>query len=169
MKWIKIILLIATVPYFIWSLYDDFNAKQNYYLKGELKKLKNFGETYKKKVGKYAFRNCHFYRTYTLHKQMEGEGCVQNMTINSITYDTPTSSPRIVYRGKSYDGKYMCELSLGIIFEGKDAGEINCRMTRFKSSEAYQIPVGRAIIYARKLKDAENEKIRQEYLKKHGK
>ena len=157
MQWIKITVLSVVVPYLTWSLYSDFRVKQSGYLGGEIKRLKEFGETYKKKVGKYAFRDCHFYRTYTLKKQMEGAGCVQSMIVNSVTYDTSTSSPRVIYRGKSSDGKYMCELDLGIVFEGRDAGDIDCDMTRFKSSEAYKISVGGASAYASKIKDIKRE------------
>jgi hypothetical protein len=154
MKWIKLTVLSAILPYLIWSLYGDFKKKQSDDLSPNLTKLKEFGEIYKKRVGKYAFRSCHYYRTYTLNRQMEGAGCVKSMTVNSITYDTPTSSPRVIYRGKSTDRKYMCEFDLWIISEGKEAGEVSCKMTRFNSSEAYKIPVGRAATYARKLKEA---------------
>lgn len=154
MKWLKIIGLIILIPYLFWCIYDNFIARQyKPTLRGELKKLQEFGELYKRKAGKYAFRSCSFYRTYTLNGRMEGAGCIKSMTVNSITYDTPTSSPRVIYRGKSTDKKYMCEFDLWVISEGKEAGEVSCKMTRFNSSEAYKIPVGMASTYARNLKE----------------
>jgi len=159
MKWLKIIGFIILIPYLFWCIYENFIARQyKPILRGELKKLQEFGELYKKRVGEYAFRKCSFYRTYRLNGKMEGAGCVSHMKVNSITYDTPTSSPRIIYRGKSTDGKYMCDLDLGIVFEGKDAGDIDCIMTRFKSSEVDEFQLGMADVYARKLKEESTKK-----------
>ena len=154
MKWMKIIVLSVIVPYLAWSLYSYFDVTKSEYSEDELTRLKEFGEFYKKNAGKYAFRDCLYYRTYTLNGQMEGTGCIQNMTVNKISYYTPRSSPRIIYRGKSIDGKYMCDLDLGIVFEGKDAGDIDCTITRFKTSEINKFKLGKADVYARKLKEA---------------
>lgn len=159
MKQIKNIVIILAIPYLFWCIYDNFLARQyKPTLRGELKKLQEFGGLYKRKVGKYAFRMCLDYQTYTLDNKMEDAGCIQNMKINSITYDTPTSYPGIIYRGKSTNEKYMCELDLGIVSEGKDAGDIECAITWFKASEIDEFKLGMADVYARKLKEKSTKK-----------
>jgi len=48
----------------------------------------------------------------------------------------------------------MCEMSLYIENIGKNRGEIVCHQTWFKTSQTDKIPIGRAVTYARKLKEA---------------
>jgi len=153
MKYFKKILIILAIPYILWHLYSDFIEYKNFYTYEEFKELELYGEEILSRGyysrGKWS-NSCHRYKT------AEGLGkldCIKNAKMKRA--DIYYGSPVIYYRGQSDINKSeMCELDISLEDEGQYAGELICYITRFKSSEADKIPIGRAVTYARKLKEA---------------
>jgi len=153
MKYLKKIVIVLVLPYLFYSLYVDFLEYKNFYTYEEFKELEIYGEEIISR-GYYSpgqwSNKCHRYKT------AEGLGnldCIQNAKMKRA--DIYNGSPVIYYRGQSDANKSeMCELDISLEDEGQYAGELVCYITRFKSSEADKIPLGRAVTYARKLKES---------------
>ena len=152
MKQIKNIVIILAIPYLLWHLYYDFLEYKNYYIYKDVKFLEMEGKKIIKK-GYYNLSNwgnrCNDYRT---SRELGSSICINNLKMKLIKiYD---GEPYIIYRGQSDVNKSeMCELDLSRESEGEYAGELVCDETWFKTSEADKIPIGKADVYARKLKE----------------
>jgi hypothetical protein len=154
MKYVEKILLILAIPYVLWHLYGDVLEYKNDYIYEELKDLELRGEDV---IVRNIFGNSRAGSRCFINKTSRGLGkidCIQNAKIKRI--DIYDGSPVIYYRGQSdLNTSEMCEIDISFEHEIKWAeGELVCYITRFKTSEAYKIPVGRAATYARKLKEA---------------
>ncbi len=155
MKYFKKILIMLVTLYVLSHLYDDLLEYRHSYTYEKVRKIEKFG---KKLIDEgYAGRSC--YRNKT-NEVIGNKDCIKNLRMKSIIVEYE-NDPIIYYRGKSEIYKNeMCEMSLYVEDIGKNRGEIFCDQTWFKKSEADKIPIGRAVTYARKLKEERENKER---------
>jgi len=153
MKYLKIIVIVLVVPYLLYNLYADFLEYKNFYTYEEFKELELHGEEIisENRFGSsWTGPKCYF---HTTSKELGDIDCVEDLKMKQV--NIYNGSPVIYYRGQSdVNKKEMCELRVSFENEGKTAGELLCDITHFKKSEADKIPIGRAVTYARKLKEA---------------
>ncbi len=153
MRYVKKILIILTIPYVLWHLYGDVLEYKNFYTYEEFKELELHGKeiiTENRFGSSWTGPKCYF---HTTSKELGDIDCVEDLKMKQV--NIYNGSPVIYYRGQSDVNKSeMCELDISLENEGKTTGELLCDITHFKSSEADKIPIGRAVNYARKLKEA---------------
>ena len=149
MKWLKYITMTFAIGYTIIGLYYDTFVNSDY-INQKLIDIIKFGD-------RLIITD---YREYRLGKNVstifaEKNGtliCLKNMELKHI--DVEDASYTAVYRGSEENSTIMCEMSTYPDAEGPTAGEPKASIIWFNASDVDNIPIGKAMEYVRKLKEA---------------